>query len=171
MDAANPLAATSPQTAPAAAAEAPSHGISFHDVLSALNPLQYLPVVGTIYRAITGDTIAEPIRMAGSLAVSGLMGGPVGMLLNLGATALEKLAGIDPDKVAHQVLAAVGLVSDPAPAGAPAAGPTQVAHAFTHPAEPPVAEAGDASDAARLRRAAEAYGATQPMSQALSLTA
>jgi hypothetical protein len=171
MDAANalsaPLAATSPQTAAAAAAEAPSHGVSFHDVLSALNPLQYLPVVGTIYRAITGDVIAEPLRMAGSLAVSGLMGGPVGMLLNLGATALEKLAGIDPDKVAHQVLAAVGLVSDPAPAAAP----TQVAHAVTQSAEPRVAEAGDASDAARLRRAAEAYGATQPMSQALSLTA
>jgi hypothetical protein len=35
--------------------------ISFGDVLSALNPLQYLPVVGSIYRAVTGDTIPETL--------------------------------------------------------------------------------------------------------------
>ena len=48
---------------------AADHSISFHDILSALNPLQYLPVIGTIYRAVTGDQIPELLRRAGSLVV------------------------------------------------------------------------------------------------------
>jgi hypothetical protein len=31
-------------------APADRRGLSFHDILSAMNPLQYLPVVGTLYR-------------------------------------------------------------------------------------------------------------------------
>ena len=31
------------------------NGFSFHDLLDTINPLQHLPVVSTIYRAITGD--------------------------------------------------------------------------------------------------------------------
>jgi hypothetical protein len=46
---------------------------SFHDFLSAINPLQYLPVVGTIYRAVTGDVIPEALRDLGSMLVSGLL--------------------------------------------------------------------------------------------------
>jgi hypothetical protein len=76
------------------------HGVSFHDILSALNPLQYLPVVGTIYRAVTGDTIPEPLRRLGSLLVSGLLGGPIGVVVSLVMTAAEKITGVDPEKIA-----------------------------------------------------------------------
>jgi hypothetical protein len=82
--------------------------IPFLDVLSALNPLQYLPVVGTIYRAVTGNTIPEPIRMAGSLVVSGLMGGPIGVLTNIATTIAEKATGIDPERIGRSVLAQLG---------------------------------------------------------------
>lgn len=82
--------------------------ISFVDVLSALNPLQYLPVVGTIYRAVTGNTIPEPIRLAGSLVVSGLMGGPVGVVTNIATTIAEKATGIDPERIGRYVLAQLG---------------------------------------------------------------
>ena len=58
--------------------------ISFRDVLSAMNPLQYVPVVGSIYRAVTGDVPVEPLRTMGSLIVSGLTGGPVGLAINAG---------------------------------------------------------------------------------------
>ena len=79
-------------------------GLSFHAILSALNPLQYLPVVGTIYRAVTGDTIPEAERRIGSLIVSGLMGGPVGMAINLVTMALEKITGIDLDRAGQALL-------------------------------------------------------------------
>jgi hypothetical protein len=110
-----PSAATQPQ---------PSF---FHRLLSELNPLQYVPVVGTIYRAITGDTIPETARLAGSLVVSGLTGGPIGIAINLGTTALEKLTGIDPETIGTHLLADIGIGSHTAaaqPAAAPAPPPS-----------------------------------------------
>ena len=74
------------------------HHVSFHDVLSALNPLQYLPVIGTIYRAVTGDQIPEAVRRIGSLVVSGLLGGPIGVAVNLAVMVAEKLTGVDLDQ-------------------------------------------------------------------------
>ena len=73
--------------------------MTFHDVLSALNPLQYLPVVGTIYRAVTGDVIPEGLRRLGSMLVSGLLGGPIGLGINMVTTLAEKITGIDPEKI------------------------------------------------------------------------
>lgn len=46
---------------------------TFDEVLRALNPLHHIPVVGTIYRAVTGDEIQPAFRVLGSL----LTGGPV----------------------------------------------------------------------------------------------
>ena len=111
--------------APRAAPAPPSSGgISFHDVLSALNPLQYLPVVGTIYRAVTGDTIPEGLRLGGSLLVSGLMGGPIGLLTNVAMTIAEKVTGIDPERIAHATLVKLGLtIPDPASPSPSAASP------------------------------------------------
>jgi hypothetical protein len=85
------------------------HHFTFHELLSELNPLQYVPVVGTIYRAVTGDTIPETAREAGSLVVSGLMGGPIGIATNVALLAIEKITGIDPEKIGHTVLAHLGI--------------------------------------------------------------
>lgn len=49
----------------------------FEDVLDVLNPLQHLPGMGMIYRAVTGDAIQPAVRVAGAAA----LGGPVGMIL------------------------------------------------------------------------------------------
>jgi hypothetical protein len=81
----------------------------FRQFLSELNPLQYIPVIGTIYRAVTHDTIPEPAREAGSLVVSFLTGGPVGVAINLGTFAAEKATGIDPEKLGDQALASIGV--------------------------------------------------------------
>lgn len=117
--------------------------VRFRDILSALNPLQYLPVVGTIYRAVTGDTIPEALRLGGSLLVSGLMGGPVGLFTTIATTIAEKVTGIDPDKVAHTVLADIGLAA-PAPHPATAAAGSTAASGATPAratqATPPVAD-------------------------------
>jgi hypothetical protein len=95
--------------------QAAPHGTSFHDILSALNPLQYLPVIGTIYRAVTGDELDEPVRRVGSFVASGLLGGPVGLAANLVTLAAEKLSGIDLDRTGQLLL---GRTTDPAPAQA-----------------------------------------------------
>jgi hypothetical protein len=62
--------------APQASAAAPtSHGgFTFHDFLSIINPLQHIPVISTIYRAITGDTIGVPEKIAGDALYGGLWG-------------------------------------------------------------------------------------------------
>jgi hypothetical protein len=91
--------AYSSPTAAAPVTGADHHGFSFRDFLSAINPLQYLPVVGTIYRAMTGDVIPEPLRQAGSLLVSGLMGGPIGLMTSIAVTLAEKITGVDPEKI------------------------------------------------------------------------
>lgn len=87
--------------------------VSFHDVLSALNPLQYLPVVGTIYRAVTGDVIPEPMRIMGSLVASGLMGGPVGIITGIASLALQKITGINLEAVGASVLHSIGIGGEP----------------------------------------------------------
>ena len=47
---------------------------SFHDLLDIINPLQHLPVIGTLYRAITGDHIGKFEKVAGDAIYGGLWG-------------------------------------------------------------------------------------------------
>ncbi len=149
LPAAVPSLSPAPAASPAAAASpAPS---PFHVLLSELNPLQYVPVVGTIYRAVTGDTIPEEARFAGGLVVSGLTGGPVGIAMNLGATLLERLVGIDPEKLGDRLLAELGI-GHAAPAHA---APTALASS----APPP--PAGAASPGATPAPGAKAWSPAQ----------
>ncbi len=117
------------------------HASVFHDLLSELNPLQYLPVVGTIYRAITGDTISETARETGSLVVSGLIGGPVGVVTNLATLAVEKVTGIDTESIGQEVLAYLGI-SHPAAVAEAAAQPA-AAEPAAAPPMPPAASASN----------------------------
>ena len=101
--------------------------------LSALNPLQYLPVLGTIYRAVTGDQISEPLRRIGSFIVSGLLGGPVGAAINVATLAAEKITGIDLDQTGQSLL--TGLrAADTHPVLPPAPAPRPQAPAVAPPA-------------------------------------
>jgi hypothetical protein len=117
--------AASNPTAPAASIHPTAtadHRFTFHDFLSAINPLQYLPVVGTIYRAVTGDVIPEALRDLGSMLVSGLLGGPIGLGINIATVIGEKVTGIDPEKIfAPQPKAVASATALPAPAPAPSA--------------------------------------------------
>ena len=98
-------------------------------MLSALNPLQYLPGIGTIYRAFTGDQIPEAVRRIGSLAVSGLLGGPIGIVINIAITLAEKITGIDLDQTGQTLLTGNHHTRPPARAPTPAPAPAAVAHA------------------------------------------
>lgn len=73
-------------TSTTAATTPPTHShlwagksFSFHDVLDAINPLQHIPVIATIYRHLTGDNIGNAARVAGDT----LYGGPIGLALSL----------------------------------------------------------------------------------------
>jgi hypothetical protein len=70
----NPSAAgTAPAAASAVAAKGDS-GFTFDDLLDIVNPLQHLPVVSTLYRAISGDTIKPGAQLAGDTLYGGMMG-------------------------------------------------------------------------------------------------
>jgi len=47
---------------------------SFWDILDAINPLQHIPVISTIYRKITGDEMGYASRIAGDTLYGGLFG-------------------------------------------------------------------------------------------------
>jgi hypothetical protein len=89
-------------------AQRPATG-SFHQLLSEMNPLQYMPVVGTLYRAVTGDTVPDSVRELGSMVVSGLLGGPVGVAMNAGFLLAERVTGIDPEAIEQEVLGGLGI--------------------------------------------------------------
>ena len=79
-------AATSATTAPATpqADQKPSSkssdwDFSFHNLLDIINPLEHLPIIGTIYRAITHTHIGIPERIAGDALYGGLWGAVSGV--------------------------------------------------------------------------------------------
>jgi hypothetical protein len=97
---------------PAAAPADSPPDISFRDILHALNPLQYVPVVGTIYRAITGDTVNEAVRDAGSMLVGGLLGGPIGVAISAVGALIQHFAHIDLDAMTRSALVSAGVLDD-----------------------------------------------------------
>jgi hypothetical protein len=86
------LAAKSSAPAQTASAQAAANPKSFWDnVLDVVNPLQHLPVVGTIYRSITGDKMGDIEKIAGDT----LYGGPIGLASSLADVVFEKITGKD----------------------------------------------------------------------------
>lgn len=66
-------------------------GFSFGAMLDIINPLQHIPIVSTIYRAATGDTIGAGPRMVGGA----LFGGVVGLIAAAADAAVEGITGKD----------------------------------------------------------------------------
>ncbi len=66
-------------------------GLTFFDLVDAVNPLHHLPVVGFAYRAITDDDLAPAPRVAGGA----LYGGPIGAAVSAAQVALEAMTGDD----------------------------------------------------------------------------
>ncbi|HVJ53666.1 MAG TPA: hypothetical protein VM689_14455 [Aliidongia sp.] len=101
---------------------------SFHDLLDTINPLQHLPIIAPIYRAITGDTIGNVARVVGD----GLFGGPIGAASGLVEVAVVEITGedigqhlidlVDGDKGGSPDKSAAPAAA-PAPATAPALPP------------------------------------------------
>lgn len=99
-------------------------GFTFGDFLDIINPLQHIPIVNTVYRAVTGDKIDPGSRIAGG----GLFGGPIGLVASLVSGMVEESTGKDPGEHA---LAALGIDLGPAAKDEPQ---TMLAAANTAPA-------------------------------------
>jgi hypothetical protein len=54
-----------------------SDGLTFRDLLDIVNPLQHIPIISTIYRKLTGDTIDPASRVAGGAVFGGVIGAAV----------------------------------------------------------------------------------------------
>jgi hypothetical protein len=66
------LASSAAQKSATADAGGFTFDTAFHDPLDIFNPLQHLPVVGTLYRAITHDTVGTVEKIACDTLYGGL---------------------------------------------------------------------------------------------------
>jgi hypothetical protein len=80
---------------------------SFRDVLDAINPLQHIPLVSTVYRYLTGDEIGAVPRIIGD----SLFGGPIGFIAGLVGASLKQESGKD---IGEHMLAMVSGPEAPA---------------------------------------------------------
>ena len=68
-------------------------GFNFRDVLDLINPLQHIPIIGNIYRSLTGDLAAPAIRVAGGA----LFGGALGAAFAAANVAMKQIVNPEPD--------------------------------------------------------------------------
>lgn len=94
--------------------------MSFGDLIDTINPLQHIPLVSSIYRELTGDTISNQARIAGGA----LYGGPIGFVASMIDSAIDVATGED---LGGHLIA--GLFGDDK--SAPAAEATKLAAATT----------------------------------------
>jgi hypothetical protein len=118
----NPAAQGPSAAAASAQAASPDSALSFDDLLAVVNPLQHFPVVGTLYRALTGDTIKTPEKIAGDT----LYGGLPGFVSSVADTAFEKITG---KNIGDTVLAFLTGNGEPVNSGVASAEPAAVAPA------------------------------------------
>jgi hypothetical protein len=98
-------------------------GFSFGALIDVINPLQHIPIVGTVYRAITGDSIGPAARIAGG----GLFGGVIGLVAASIDTLVKEETGRD---VGQHMLAMRGDEGAPADPTTPTGRPEREAVLF-----------------------------------------
>ena len=77
-----------------------SDNLTFWDFLDIINPLQHIPGISSLYRAVTGDEIGSVAKIAGST----LFGGPLGAASSLIDVAVDVSTGKDIGEHALNVL-------------------------------------------------------------------
>ena len=98
--------------------EGPVQELTFDDILDLVNPLQHLPVISTIYRAITGDKIKPAMQIMGDLGY----GGPSGFVLSCFQVLFNQISG---DDIGGHILSFLDGKDSPKVAAAPAPGRPQ----------------------------------------------
>ena len=83
--------------------------VGFGDFVDMVNPLHHIPLVGNIYRHVTGDEIKPPARILGG----GIFGGPIGMASAMANAVVEDQTGAD---IGGNMIAAINEQATGAPA-------------------------------------------------------
>ena len=78
--------------------------LSFGDIVDAINPLQHLPIIGNIYRAVTGDESSVGAQLAGGT----LYGGALGGLISVASAVFGELFSMDSTTAAEPAKVAYG---------------------------------------------------------------
>src|SRR5215469_11914470 len=126
-----------------------SHGsFGFKDLLDIVNPLQHLPIIGSVYRYLTGDEPSGGARIVGDA----IYGGPIGFGVGVVTTMLTDEDGHD---LGERALAAVF-----GPRGDSAA-PTAVAQGNGNPPPAPAQSTPPNSPSAQTPAGAATQLATQ----------
>lgn len=107
-------------------------GSGFAAFLDVINPLQHIPVVSTLYRELTGDTISPAARIAGAA----LYGGPIGAGIAIVGAVAEQVSGESPDQMLASAFGLGGDSGTTAVASASATPSGLIAEATTRAAEP-----------------------------------
>lgn len=115
--------------------------MSFWDVLDIVNPLQHIPLVNSVYRAVTGDEIKPAMQIGGGI----LFGGVIGGVAAIANAALQEATGKD---LGGHMMAGLGFGDDAPPAGQAA----QLA-AAPQPAPRPAQASGSQAQAAQTQAA------------------
>lgn len=108
--------------------ETESVDLSFGDFLDIINPLQHVPIIGTIYRKLTGDEQSATANVMGGM----LYGGPIGLIAAVISQQVKDSTGDEPLGHAYALLdgsptttppPAASKLASANPAAAPAAAP------------------------------------------------
>ncbi len=83
-------------------------GMTFGDVVDMINPLQHLPVIGTLYRKLSGDTLSPMSNIIGGA----LFGGPIGAVASTVNVIVKDRTGRD---VTENAFSMVGIETAKAP--------------------------------------------------------
>ncbi len=90
---------------PTAAAAKPGgffseQGPSFRDILDAINPLNHIPIVSSLFEEATGHKASTVSRLAGGA----LLGGPIGFVASLASVIFESEIGASPAETLYAAM-------------------------------------------------------------------
>jgi len=97
----------SPYVGGGSAANTDTAVMSFGDFLDMINPLQHIPVVSSLYRAATGDSINPISRIAGDAMYGGVLGLASAGLSALGAIGDEAIAAANDGQSGSMMIASL----------------------------------------------------------------
>lgn len=152
---------------------AEAEGFTEYDLLDLINPLQHIPFVSTLYREMTGDSIRPEARLAGGVALGGVLGFVSNLAdvvfeqatgKDIGATIVAALVGDAPEAV-QLADAGAGAATPEGNLPAPAPAPNQMASSLALPPATP-SHANLAALSAMDSQILELYGQSRPKAAA-----
>ncbi len=66
-------------------------GLTWHDFVDAINPLEHIPIISNLFDSMTGHTPSTAAKLAGGA----LLGGPIGFIASLANVIFETQTGHD----------------------------------------------------------------------------